>query len=284
MTERQTEPQIDPPTVDGGAPRRGLTRVLWGAGIAAACTAVMMAVTLPSDATGVDRARSADAKAATPTPGSPDAGQEAGTATSERPAPVGRQRTGRGPLTESEVDRAKALALGPDRMPSARDVTGRKGPEYLDADLADSAAPSGDEARRVEVLFYDYDSDALVKKTVDLSTDKVERTDTARGVQPPPSPAETERAADLLIKSAPGAGLRKDFKAATHGKELTSASQLTLQGISYAPTDRSGPASLSACGRHRCVRLFTQVKGGPWIDTTSLVIDLSDGTVGRIHA
>ncbi|MFJ9590069.1 Tat pathway signal sequence domain protein [Streptomyces acidicola] len=187
-------------------------------------------------------------------------------------------------MTEAEVDRARSLALGGNSMPGARSVTGRPGPEYLDADLADSAVPTRGEVRRAEVLFYDYGSDKLVKRTVNLTAGKVERTDTAAGVQPPPSPEETDRAAGLLIKSALGAGLREDFKAATRGTELTSASQLTLQGISYNTAVQSGPAALADCGTHRCVRLFTQVKGGPWIDTTNLVIDLSDSTVRRIHA
>jgi hypothetical protein len=29
--------------------------------------------------------------------------------------------------------------------------------------------------------------------------------------------------------------------------------------------------------------MFTQVKNGPWIDTTDLVVDLSDRTVARIQ-
>ncbi|GGS10820.1 hypothetical protein GCM10010269_57510 [Streptomyces humidus] len=258
--------------------------MLWGAAVAAVGTAAMTAVTLPSDATGADRPGRTDGAYRSTQSGTPAPGDRAGAATAERPAPAGEQRTGRGPLTETEVDRAKALALGPGRMPGARDVSGRKGPEYLDTELAESAVPSGDEARRVDVLFYDYGSDQLVKKTVDLTSGTVESTRTAGGVQPPPSADETIRAAELLIRSGLGAGLRKDFKAAARGRELTGAAQLTLQGISYNTAEQSGPASLAACGRHRCVRLFTRVKGGPWIDTTDLVIDLSDGSVRRIHA
>jgi hypothetical protein len=56
-----------------------------------------------------------------------------------------------------------------------------------------------------------------------------------------------------------------------------------VRGITYNSAEQSGPSDLSACGEHRCVRLFTQVKGGPWIDTTNLVIDLSGRTVSRIH-
>ncbi|MET8979938.1 Tat pathway signal sequence domain protein [Streptomyces sp. NPDC004539] len=275
MTEQQKTEQ------EKAGTRRGARRALWGAGIAAAFTAVMMAVTLPSDATGVDRPEN---KGAASSPdAAPSGAASPGADTAEQPAPTGEQRTGRGPLTATEVDRARTLALGRAPLAGARGVTGKPGPEYLDTDLADSAVPAGDEARRVEVLFYDYGADKLVMQTVNLTAGTVERTDTATGVQPPPSPQETTRAADLLVKSPEGAGLRADFKAATKGKDLTGAAQLLLQGISYNTAEQAGPASLSACGTHRCVRLFTQVKGGPWIDTTNLVIDLSAGTVGRIH-
>jgi hypothetical protein len=102
-------------------------------------------------------------------------------------------------------------------------------------------------------------------------------------MQPPPSADETAEAADLLIADPLGQGLRTDFKAATKGTELTKASQLTLRGISFNTAEQSAPADLAKCGRHRCVRMFTQVKNGPWIDTTDLVVDLSDRTVARIQ-
>lgn len=251
---------------EGRAARRGMRRALWGAGIAVAGTAAMAAVALPDGAQGADRARNTAAAAPV----------------TQRPAPTGVTKEGRGPLTKAEVDGARALALRADPMPEARDVQGRPGPEQLDADLAESAVAGGDQARLVEVLFYDYATNKLVKRTVNLGSGTVVRTDSASGMQPSPSRAEAAHAADLLIKSPLGAGLRADFQAAAGGARLTGAAQLTLRGIAYN-AEQGGPPSLSACGAHRCVRLFTQVKGGPWIDTTDLVIDLSAGTVSRIN-
>jgi hypothetical protein len=38
----------------------------------------------------------------------------------------------------------------------------------------------------------------------------------------------------------------------------------------------SDSGALAVCGgEHRCVKLFTRVKNGPWIDTRHIVIDLS---------
>ncbi|MFF7212446.1 Tat pathway signal sequence domain protein [Streptomyces sp. NPDC008238] len=243
----------------------------------------MIGITLPRDASGDDHSTTGGPAAAPGAPGRQDAGSGG---TTEDEAPAGAQQSGRGPLTKAEVDRAKSIALRRDALRSAEDVAGGRGPEYLDTDLAEPADATGartEGARRVEVLFYDYGHDRLVKKTVDLTAGTVERTDTATGLQPPPSPDETRQAAALLIGDALGAGLRADFTAATKGRELTSPGQLRLRGISFNTAEQFAPAGLAKCGRHRCVRLFTQVKDGPWIDTTQLVVDLSDRTVGRIH-
>lgn len=266
-----------------GGVGRGLRRALWGGGVAVAATTVMIAVTLPRDAAGDDHSTTGGPAAASGAPGQQDAGSGG---VIEDDAPQGGQQTGRGPLTKAEVDRAKSIALQRDALRSAEDVDGERGPEYLDTDLAepaDATEASADGARRVEVLFYDYGHDRLVKKTVNLTAGTVEHTDTATGMQPPPSNDETREAAELLIRDALGNGLRADFTAATKGRELTSPDQLRLRGISFNTAEQSAPAGLAKCGQHRCVRLFTQVKDGPWIDTTHLVVDLSDRTVGRIH-
>lgn len=266
----------------GGKAGPGVRRVLWATGIAVAATAVMIGVTLPRDASGNDQSGRTGASGRTNPSATGGSGSGQGGAVVENSAPKGEVTTGRGPLTKADVDRARDIALGPAPWRKARTVEGKGGPEYLDTDLADEAEPQENGTRRVEVYFYDYGDDTLVKKTVNLTTGKVERTDSATGTQLPPSVDETTKAAELLIKSPLGEGLRKDFKAAANGTALTGSSQLRLRGITYSTAEQSGPASLAKCGKHRCVRLFTQVKNGPWIDTTNLVVDLSDRTVGRI--
>ncbi|SEN77682.1 hypothetical protein [Actinacidiphila rubida] len=260
-----------------GARARTLRRALWGAGAAVAATAAMIAVTLPNGASAHGGPTAAGAAASTG--GADGAGAAAVT---ENAAPQGPQ-TGIGPLTEAEVDRAKSLAARHGTPPGYRTAEGTQGAEYLDTDLVDAPDATSGTPRRVEVLFYDYGHDQLVKQTVDLTTGTVERTDTATGVQPPPSNDETRQAAALLIRDPLGQGLRADFAAATKGQTLTSPAQLRLRGMSFNAGEQSAPAGLDQCGTHRCVRLFTQVRGGPWIDTTDYVIDLSDHTVGRIH-
>ncbi|MCL2553317.1 MAG: Tat pathway signal sequence domain protein [Actinomycetia bacterium] len=260
-----------------GARARTLRRALWGAGIAVAATAAMIAVTLPRGASAHGGSTTADATAPAARPGQDGTGT---TAVTENAAPQGPQ-TGIGPLTKAEVDRARSLALR--HAPRGlRTADGTQGAEYLDTDLVDAPDATAGTPRRVEVLSYDYGHDRLVKQTVNLATGTVERTDTATGVQPPPSGDETRRAAALLIKDPLGRALRTDFTAATRGQTLTSPDQLRLRGMSFNAGEQSAPAGLDKCGTHRCVRLFTQVRNGPWIDTTDFVIDLSDHTVGRI--
>ncbi|NGN65029.1 hypothetical protein G5C51_14130 [Streptomyces sp. A7024] len=186
--------------------------------------------------------------------------------------------TGRDPLTADERQAAVRAALSADRplRTQSKDVAGRAG----DPQLISSALAEDTEGRTAEVRFYDYGDNTLVVKTVDLSTGKVTDSEAAKGAQPPPGVRESREAAKLLIASPQGDGLRTDYRAAT-GRALTGVDQLRVQGGSYAarPGD---PAELRECGAHRCVRLWTRVADGPWIDTRGYVIDLSDRTVHRV--
>lgn len=259
---------------------RTVRRALWGAGMAVAATAALIAVTVPRGASAHDDGSTRNAAASA---GASGHGQDGGSsAVTENDAPQGPQ-TGLGPLTKDEVDRARSLALQHGAPRNSLTAGRTRGVEYLDADLVEPPDAAVSAPRRVEVLFYDYGHDQLVKQTVNLDSGTVERTDTTTGVQPPPSSDETRQAAALLIKDPLGKGLRTDFTAATKGQTLTSPDQLRLRGMSFDTGEQSAPAGLGKCGRNRCVRLFTQVKNGPWIDTTDYVVDLSDRTVGRIN-
>ncbi|MFG2931015.1 Tat pathway signal sequence domain protein [Streptomyces achromogenes] len=261
---------------------RHLGKVLTGAALAAAGTAALVAVTLPGTA-GADESRGAG--------GGTRAGWQAGQGPDAAPpgvverAPAEAERgTGRDPLTDDEIGRVEKAALAGRLSALGEDAAGERGPQRLSVDLAEPEADETDDPdapRRADVAFYDYSNDTLVTKTVDLRTGKVERTDTQRGVQPPPSRAESAEAARLLIASPLGAGLKADYKDAT-GKDLTSPDQLELSGGIYRAAPGAQPAVLDACGTHRCVRLFSKVRNGPWIDTRDLVIDLSARTTAAL--
>ncbi|MGA5038734.1 Tat pathway signal sequence domain protein [Streptomyces capoamus] len=254
---------------------RHLGKVLTGAALAAAGTAAMVAVTLPGTA-GADDSGGAGggARAARQTGQGPDAAPPG--VVEQAPAEP-KRGTGRDPLTDDEIRRVEKLAGAGRLSATARDVSGARGPQRLSTDLAEPEAAEVDDPnapRRADVTFYDYRTDTLVTRTVDLTTGKVEHTGTRRGVQPPPARAESAEAARILMADPLGAGLKADYKDAT-GKDLTSPDQLELSGGIYEASPGAQPAVLDRCGEHRCVRLFTKVRNGPWIDTRDLVIDLS---------
>ncbi|MEU2060246.1 Tat pathway signal sequence domain protein [Streptomyces sp. NPDC013455] len=260
---------------------RHLGKVLTAAALAAAGTAAMAAVTLPGTAGADDSTGGGGTRAARQAGPGPDAVPPG---VVERPPAEHREGTGRDPLTDDEIRRVGEIAAAGRLSATGRDVAGERGPQRLGVDLAEPEAGQADDPdapRRADMTFYDYETDTLVTKVVDLRSGKVERTGTQRGVQPPPSRAETAEAARILIADPLGAGLRADYEDAT-GTKLTAPDQLTLSGGSYLAAPGAQPAVLDACGVHRCVRLFSKVRNGPWIDTRDLVIDLSAREVAAL--
>ncbi|MFF5971336.1 Tat pathway signal sequence domain protein [Streptomyces sp. NPDC012769] len=251
-------------------------------------TAVAVAVAVPGSA-GADEAPGASSggtgRAAAPgTPGEPSAGgPPPGPATLASAPPEGEKGIGTDPLTDDELKRAEALALTPPAASAQRNAEGGRGPQHLATELADPppGAPSGG-PRRAQVRFYDYKSDTLLTRTVNLDTGKVEQSGAQRGVQPSAHPEELRAALRLILDSPLGKGVKEDYKDAT-GKELTSTEQLWFNGDVYRTyREKDVPESLAKCGEHRCVRLVTKVLNGSWIDTRNLIVDLSAGSVTRV--
>ncbi|WP_369249921.1 Tat pathway signal sequence domain protein [Streptomyces sp. R41] len=262
---------------------RHLGKVVAGAAIAVAGTAVMVGITLPGTA-GADESGGGQGGNGT----SQQAGQQGQSdvqpgVVEEAPA-QGDKGKGRDPLTDDEMKRVERIARNQQSFAASENVEGKRGPQRISVDLAEPETNELDDPnapRRADVSFYDYKDDTLVTKTVNLDTGKVEKTGTQHDVQPPISRDEMIEAAKLLIADPLGAGLKADFKDAT-GKELTSPDQLMLNSMVYRATSGAQPAVLDACGEHRCVRLFPKVKNGPWIDSRDLVIDLSARKVGKL--
>ncbi|MDQ0598102.1 hypothetical protein QF037_002447 [Streptomyces canus] len=267
--------------------RRHLGKVVAGAAIAVASTAVMVGITLPGTA-GADETGGTKGGGQAAAAGQQQDQETQGSAgapgvVEEAPA-EGDKGTGRDPLTDDEMERVAKLALNRQLFNASEDVDGDRGPQQLGIDLADpetSELDDPDAPRRADVTYYDYKDDTLVTRTVNLDTGKVEGTSTSHGVQPPLSRAETAEAARLLLADPLSAGLKGDYKDAT-GKELTSPDQLQLNSMVFRANPGIRPAALTACGEHRCATLTPKVKNGPWIDTRDLVIDLSTRKVVEI--
>jgi hypothetical protein len=265
--------------------RRHLGKVVAGAAIAVAGTAVMVGITLPGTAGaeeesgGLQAGTAAEQRAA-----QREQGGAVRPGVVERAPAQGEKGKGRDPLTDDEMTRVERIAVNRQLFDATENVEGERGPQRVGVDLAEPETAELDDPdapRRADVTFYDYKDDTLVTKTVNLDTGKVERTGTQHGVQPPISRDEMTEAAKLLIADPLGVGLKADFKDAT-GKELASPDQLMLNSMVYRATPGAQPAVLDACGEHRCVRLFPKVRNGPWIDSRDLVIDLSARKVGKL--
>jgi hypothetical protein len=267
MEEAEDRERRDPPW------RSRAQRLRWGL-ITAVSTAVV-AVTI----TGI-----VGATASAPTPGGGEAAGASPTSSAlrvadpESTAPPASGGTGRDQLTPGELDKARAAAAS---GLTGTDVNGAAGPEYLSFELA---APKPGEngpgaPRRAAVYFYDYTSEKLIKRVVNLSTGAVESTFSAEKMQPPPSEKETAKAMEVFLAD----GLSADFKARyakAAGRAFTAAGQVQTTATVY--TARPADTGADQCGKSRCVQLFLRVPNGPFIDITDIVIDLSGGKVARL--
>ncbi|MCX4670811.1 Tat pathway signal sequence domain protein [Streptomyces sp. NBC_01381] len=263
--------------------RRHLGKMMAGAAVAVAATAVMVGVTLPGTA-GAGESRDQDRSAAA---GAAQQNAVPKDGVVEAAPEEGEKGIGSDPLTDDEMKRAEKIAMGGgDLRRSARDVEGDRGPQLLSNNLSEAdptEAADAERPRRAEIVYYDYKDDALVTRTVNLDTGKVEDTDTSHGVQPPAARDELNEAAQLLIADPLGKDLKSDYKKAM-GKELTSPDQLRLSAfVFHKETVEQLPAGLAKCGEHRCLSIVSKVVNGPWIDTRDLIVDLSARTVTRLR-
>jgi hypothetical protein len=203
-----------------------------------------------------------------------------------------------GPLTSEETREASRIATATGQQPAPqgekkhtkggekpgggeKNAAGGSGAEVLDTrrpPRAKSAAPASVPDSEAEVQLYDYASDSLITRVVDLRSGKVLRSTRRHEVQPPPTLAEVRQAAKIILADRRlGDGMRASYTAETK-KRLTSPSQLRIQGLSFLGSRArgvKGAEQVSQCGAHRCVQLFVRVPGGKWIDTSRIVIDLS---------
>ncbi len=215
----------------------------------------------------------ASAAPSTPDP-APGAGIPPAAVSNPDPVPTGATGTGSDPLTTGEVDRARAVALMPSLAASARDVTGKAGPEFLSAEIAEDAT-----GRRADVYFYDYRADKLYKQVVDLGTGKLAGSYAATGMQPPATDREVGAALDLLLAGPQAGQLRSRYAEAT-GRAFTKPADINVTAHTYEA--RPADAEAQACARHRCLRLVAEVGDGTFIDLNDMIIDLSGRAVVRL--
>jgi hypothetical protein len=252
-------------------------RLRWGLGVASCTAAVALGVAWIGGAT-----------ASTPTriPADPASGEQAAQAAGPPAAdpttgPAPAAGVGRDPLTPAELAKARTAALDTTLRATATDVNGAPGPEYLSFELVDAKAGGTGSAapRRAAVYFYDYTTNALIKRVVNVDTGTVEGTFTATERQPPPSDNELAKAFGLFLASDLSADFRSRYRAAT-GRAFTSPDQVEVTATTYVA--RPADTGSDKCGKNRCVQFITRVPNGVFIDITDIVVDLSGRTVARL--
>lgn len=180
------------------------------------------------------------------------------------------------PLSVAERGYAIHLAQG-SIASGASDVLGNPGGEVLAADLP----PLDDrgDARRATVALYDYGSDRLHQLLVDLSAGSVLRSRDVRGLQLPPTAAETAIATQLALAADPAPAFVRQFRRLT-GTDLIAAEQVRVVAGVWRSVGGAGSSNgVEACGRHRCLQLLIALPSGQYLATHDFAVDLSSRAV-----
>ncbi len=215
------------------------------------------------------------ANAAPSTPTTPTGGTaEQPRVSDPSPVPEAASGTGSDPLTGTEVDKARALALTPELAANAKDVTGKAGPEYLAAELDEDGT-----GRQAELYYYDYRTGKLFKQVVDLKAGKLLKSYSAAGMQPPASEQEAKVALDLLVNDPLSADFKEAYRKAT-GEQLKGTEGLVPTAHIY--TAKPADKGAGQCGKSRCVQLIVKTGDGHFINVTDLIVDLSGRQVARL--
>ena len=239
---------------------RSFKKWAWGLGIASATAVTAFSVA------------SWQANAA-PDPGKPGVSADQPKVSDPQAGPEPAAGVGADALTGDEVSRARTIALTAELKAGATDVTGKGGPEYLTAQIAED----GD--RRADVYFYDYRNDKLVKQVVDLKSGKVAASYAAAGMQMPPSEQELSTAFDLLLADPAAAEFKSAYREAT-GKDF--AGKDTVKVTAHVFKARHADAGAAQCGKHRCLQLVVESSDNKYIDINQFIVDLSGRKIARL--
>lgn len=190
------------------------------------------------------------------------------------PGPEPVSGSGSDPLTTSELEKARTVAVTSQLASSARNVAGEAGPEYLSAEV-DLDRPG----RQAELYFYDYRTNKLFKQVVDLKTGTLTKSFSAAKMQLPASDREAAVALDLLLADPLAADFKAAYQKAT-GQPLAGKEGLVPTAHIY----KAKPADTGAsqCGTSRCVQLIVQTADGHFINVKDLIIDLSGRKIARL--
>lgn len=180
-------------------------------------------------------------------------------------------------LSGSEVEYVRYLGAQHPDFAAGRDLFGEPGLQFLSTDVAEAGAFT-DGQRRLISLYYDYATDETVSYLVNVTSGAVESIERAPGSQAAPTDAETALAWELLVDDASAGPLQEQFAALTGGAELTADSSL-VDLTAHAFVSDAASFGAESCGTQRCVQILAQVDGGPYLTTSTYIVNLSTRTV-----
>lgn len=197
-----------------------------------------------------------------------------------RPSPVANLD----PLTNDEIADATKLALADIAastsyaLPNQPDVDGRYGQlQYVGAERHIQKAPTT--GRVADVTFYDYRTDDTQVVVVNISSGKTISAWKRSGIQPPPTRGEARQAVrHILADHVLGKQLRSTYEY-DNGAPLTSPDQLHIRASvfrSEQAAEMRNREQFAGCGVRRCLQVIIRMPSGRWVDTSRIVVDMSN--------
>lgn len=181
----------------------------------------------------------------------------------------------RAPLSAEETGYAIYVASKDSSVgSSATSVTGKKGPEFLYADIPDFGQDL--DGRIAVVSLYDYTDGVAYDQLVDLGAGKVIKSTKSSKVQPPTSTTEADTAISIAIDSDAKLPFKTEFEE-SEGVPLIEKDQVEYVAGAWVYDETS--AKGKECGTDRCAQLMISTASGVYLNTADFVVNLSKKTI-----
>lgn len=136
--------------------------------------------------------------------------------------------------------------------------------------------------RWADVTSYDYDSDELITKVVDLNTNTVVSTTRNKEMQPPLADAELTRAISIVFEDPEELSILQNEYQRITGEQLSSIDQLHYKAFTFFADSMPGVVNEAStvCGTQRCAQLVLYTHDN-LVFEVSPIVNLSAGVVSQ---
>lgn len=194
------------------------------------------------------------------------------------------------PVSSAETEMAKSIANPPviaARMATAAvaesSASTSPGVEFLrvEAHRFAKSEVSADK-RWADVTSYDYDSDELITKVVDLDTNAVISTTRNKEMQPPLANTELTRAISIVFEDPEELSILQAEYLRITGGQLSTIDQLQYKAFTFFADSMPGVVNEAStvCGAQRCAQLVLYTHDN-LVFEVSPIVNLSAGVVSQ---